>query len=132
MATLGDYAIAVFLALHGLVHFWYVALSRGWVDVEEAMGWSGRSWLLSGVLGETTVLDVASVLYVLVAVGFVVGALGYVLGGGWGAPVLVGSAVLSTVVLVAMWDGQFAKLVEKGVLGVLINLVVLTWLLVLE
>ena len=132
MTALSQYALGLFLALHGLVHFWYVVLSQGWVEVEEAMGWSGESWLLSGVLPEGAILTVASVLYVAVAAGFVAGGVGYVLETDWAPGVLVASAVVSTLVLVAMWDGRFDLLVEKGLLGVVINAIVLAWLLVLE
>ena len=118
------FAVAVFLVLHGLVHLWYVVLSQGWVEMEDAMGWNGRSWLLSDLLTEGTVLSLASVLYVLVAVGFLAGGVGYALDRDWATAVLVGAAVLSTVLLVAMWDGQFDLLVEKGVVGVAINVAV--------
>ena len=118
------FAVAVFLVLHGLVHLWYVVLSQGWVEMEDAMGWNGRSWLLSDLLTEETVLSLASVLYVLVAVGFLAGGVGYALDRDWATAVLVGAAVLSTVLLVAMWDGQFDLLVEKGVVGVAINVAV--------
>ena len=132
MAAIAQYAIGLFLALHGLVHGWYVVLSQGWVEVEDAMGWSGESWLLSGVLPEGAILNLASVLYVAVTAGFVAGGAGYVLETEWASTVLVASAVVSTVVLIAMWDGRFDLLVEKGLLGVVINAVVLVWLLVLE
>jgi hypothetical protein len=121
-------AVAVFLVLHGLVHLWYVVLSQGWVEVEDAMGWNGQSWLLSDLLAEGTILSLASVLYVLVAVGFLAGGVGYGLSRDWATPVLVGTAVLSTVVLVVMWDGRFDLLVEKGVVGVAINVAVVALL----
>ena len=123
-----ELAAAVFLVLHGVVHLWYVVLSQGWVEVEDAMGWNGRSWLLSGLLAEGTILSVASVLYVLVAAGFLAGGAGHALGRDWATPVLVGAAVLSTVVLVAMWDGRFDLLVEKGLVGVAINVAVVALL----
>jgi hypothetical protein len=41
-----------FLALHGLIHLWYVVLSQGWGEVEDGMGWNGHSWLLSPLLSE--------------------------------------------------------------------------------
>jgi len=113
--------IGAFLALHGLVHVWYVVRSQGWVEVEDAMGWNGHSWLLSGSLGDGTILSIASVVYVLVTVGFVVGGVGYALQSDWRSPVLIAAAVLSTLMLVTMWDGQFDLLVEKGVVGVAIN-----------
>ena len=130
MTSMLGLAVAVFLVLHGLVHLWYVVLSQGWVEVEDAMGWNGRSWLLSDLLAEGTVLSLASVLYVLVAVGFLAGGVGYALGRDWATPVLVGAAVLSTVVLVAMWDGRFDLLVEKGVVGVAINVALVALLTV--
>lgn len=119
---------AVFLALHGLVHGWYVVLSQGWITVEDAMGWNGHSWLLSGYLPQESILGIGSVLYVLVAVGFVVGGVGFYLESGWARTVLTISAVLSIVVLGTMWDGRFDLLVEKGAVGVLINLGIIAFL----
>lgn len=114
-------ATGVFVVLHGLVHLWYVVLSQGWVELEDQMGWNGYSWLLSPLLPTGTVLSVGSVLYVAVALGFVAGGAGYVLRQDWAVSVIVAAAVISSVVLVAMWDGEPTLLVEKGVLGVLIN-----------
>lgn len=124
MTAILGLADGVFLVLHGFVHLWYVVLSQGWVEMEDAMGWNGQSWLLSDLLAEGAVLSLASVLYVLVAVGFLAGGVGYALGRDWTTPVLVGTAVLSTVVLVAMWDGRFDLLIEKGIVGVAINVAV--------
>lgn len=122
---------AVFLGLHGVVHAWYVALSHGWVEVEDQIGWNGHSWLLSASLGSDTILSLASVAYVLVALGFVAGAVGYWLEADWAAFALAAAAVLSTLVLVVMWDGGADLLVEKGLVGVLINVAVV-YLLVLR
>lgn len=129
--ALVEYAVALFLALHGLVHLLYVAISQGWIEEEEAMGWNGRSWLLSRLLPEATVLNLGSALYVVVTAGFVVGAIGYLLGTGWATSAIIGASVLSTATILLMWDGSLAKVVDKGLLGVVINLVVIAWLLVL-
>lgn len=122
----------LFLVLHGLVHLWYVVLSQGWVEVEEQMGWGGHSWLLSPFLAGETVLALASVLYVVVTAGFVIGGLGYTFRQDWWEVAVVAAAVLSTLVIVTMWDGRFELLVEKGAVGVLINVGLLVYLLVLE
>jgi hypothetical protein len=87
------------------------------------MGWNGHSWLLSSHLSTETILSIASVLYIVVA-----GGVGYILDQDWAGTVLVATAVLSTVVLVVMWDGKPDLLVEKGILGVLINLGIVYWL----
>jgi hypothetical protein len=56
---------------------------------------------------------------------------GYILDQDWAVTVLVATGVLSTVVLVVMWDGKPDLLVEEGILGVLINLGIV-YLLVLR
>lgn len=124
--------VGVFLVLHGLVHLWYVVLSHGWIEVEDEMGWNGHSWLLSPMFSEGTILAAASVLYVGVTVGFVLGGVGVALGTDWWPPVVVGAAVLSTAVLVAMWDGRLELLVEKGAAGVAINLLLVAAVVLLE
>lgn len=122
----------LFLVLHGLVHIWYVVLSQGWVEIEEEMGWGGYSWLLSPVLNSETILLLASVLYIAVTVAFVIGGLGYAFRQDWWKPAVIGAAILSTLVIVTMWDGEFDLLIEKGAAGVLINIGLLAYLLVFD
>ena len=121
-------AAAVFFVLHGLVHLWYVVLSNNWVAVEDAMGWNGHSWLLSPQLPSGTILSLASGLYLIVTIGFVVGAVGYWLDEKWATTLLASAALLSSAVLVVMWDGRPDLLVEKGILGILINIGILVFL----
>lgn len=128
MASHLQYGLGLFIAAHGVVHAWYVVFSRGWIQDDEEMGWNGQSWLLSPFLAERTILDLASVGYGLVTVGFVGGAVGYVLGTGWWGMAVAGAAVLSTATIVALWDGRLEQLAAKGVLGVAINLSLLAWL----
>lgn len=120
---------AVFLALHGLVHLWYVVLSQGWVEIEDQMGWSGHSWLLSGVLEGETILGLGSILYILVTVGFVGGAVGLAIGSPWWEWTVIAASVLSSVVILALWDGEFTLLVEKGFVGVLLNVAIVAYVL---
>lgn len=120
--------VAVFLGLHGLVHAWYVAVSRGLVDTED-VGWSGTSWLLTGVVDPDTLLDAASVLYVLAAAGFVAGGAGYLAAVGPWRPLLLAAAALSAGTILVMWGGGWRRPVEKGAVGILIDLAVAAWLL---
>lgn len=114
MATLAQYAIGSVVVAHGWVHFGYVASSQGWLGPGEGWGWNGHSWLLSGVLKEQSILDLASVFFGLIALGFTVGAIGYVFSQAWWGVVLVGTSLLSTLLYLVMWDGQFTSLPEKG------------------
>jgi hypothetical protein len=115
----------LFVIAHGLVHLWFVVLSREWVPFEPEMGWTGASWLLTGVLGDAATRSLASVLYALVALVFVIGGIGILVGGLWARPILIGVASLSAAMIVIFWDGQPGMIVEKGLLGFLISVGVL-------
>lgn len=84
--------------------------------------------MLSGVLSEETILDLGSALFTLVALGYTAGAAGYPLSPGWWDSVPATSAVLSSLLYVALRDGRTEKLMEKGEVGIVINVVVLVWL----
>lgn len=123
--------VGIFMTLHGLVHLWYFTLSRGLVAFRPEMGWSGRSWLLSKRLGDKTTRTLASALYILATIGFVVGGIGIITQQEWWYAAIIGSAVFSTVVIVLLWDGDTRLLVQKGLVGLLINAVTILALLVL-
>lgn len=118
----------IFLFLHGLVHFWYVTLSMGWVSFQEDMGWTGQSWLLSGWLGENTARYLAAAGYALAGVLFAAAGVFVWMNSESAGKWLVPAAVLSTGMIVLFWDGQLSLLVEKGLLGMVISLAVLFFL----
>jgi hypothetical protein len=122
--------LGIFIILHGLVHLWYFTLSRRLVPFLPEMGWTGRSWLLTGILGDNTARTIASVLFVLATIGFVAGGVGYLADLGWWRTVLIVSAVLSAVTTLIFWDGSAQYIVQKGLLGFLIDIGILLWLLV--
>lgn len=123
--------IGLIIVLHGLVHLWYFTLSRGLVKFQAEMGWTGQSWIFTNMIGDATTRSLASMLYVLAALGFVAGGIGIFIQQNWWRPALVGSAILSSVIIILFWDGSTEMLVQKGMLGLLINLVILIALLVL-
>jgi hypothetical protein len=89
------------------------------------MGWTGRSWLLSRFLGEGLTQPLASVLYALAAVTLVASGAGVLTQAEWVKALLVVSAVFSAVVILIFWDGSTELLVQKGLLGFIINLAIL-------
>lgn len=123
--------ISIFIILHGLAHLWYYALSGGLVEIKPEMGWSGKSWLLSDLLGNTTTRSLASVGYILATIAFIASGIGIFIESDWWRTVLVASAMFSSVVIILFWDGKPRMLVEKGILGLLINVLILTALLIL-
>ena len=112
----------VFLVLHGLVHLWYFTLSRGLVAFQPEMGWTGNSWLFTNLVGGSATRALASTLYPLAALLFVVAGVGVFGRFEWARPVLIGTAAFSAALIFLFWDGQTQLLVEKGLLGLLINL----------
>lgn len=119
----------IFVVLHGLVHLWYFTLSRGLVEYKPDMGWSGQSWLLTNPLGDATTRALASVLYVVAAVAFVASGIGILANSGWWRTALAASAIFSSVLVVVFWDGGGQQLMQKGLLGLLINVAILIALL---
>ena len=115
----------LFVILHGLVHLWPFVLSQGLVEYTPEMGWTGESWLLTGILGDGATRTLASVLYALAMVVFVASGVGLVARGDWWRPLLVASAIASSLVILLFWDGTGGQLVEKGLVGFLLNVGIL-------
>lgn len=126
------FLIGIFIILHGLVHLWYVTLSQRLVEFQADMGWTGRSWLFSNLLGDATTRLLATAAYVLATIVFVAAGIGILVRAGWWRPVLVGSAVFSSAAIVVFWDGSTEMLVQKGLLGLLINVAILVAVLVFQ
>jgi len=114
-----------FVALHGLVHLWYVTLALRLVEYRADMGWTGESWLFTGVLGDATTRALATAVYLLAVVAFLGAGIGLGLGSEWARLGVVISAVYSTVVIVMFWGGGLSMLVQKGLLALVINAVIL-------
>lgn len=112
---------AIFIILHGLVHIWYVVLSLRLVPFQPEMGWSGESWLLTGTLGDDRARSLATILYTLATLSFVVAGTGLLMVVGWSRPMTIISAALSFIAIALFWDGNLSQLVQKGVLGLVIN-----------
>ncbi|MDZ7844641.1 MAG: hypothetical protein U5K99_07570 [Anaerolineales bacterium] len=112
----------IMIILHGLVHFWYVTLGMGWVDFQSEMGWTGKSWLLSGFMSSDLPRVLAVGFYGISAVLFSAAGLGMILGFDVAQKWLWVPALISAAAVVIFWDGQTGMLVEKGVLGLMISL----------
>lgn len=123
--------IGIFIILHGLVHLWYLSLSQRWVPFKPEMGWTGKSWLLTGALGDGNTRILASLLFALATIGFVAGGAGFLLNQDWWRAVVIASAFVSAATTLLFWDGSTQFIVQKGLVGLLIDIGILLWLLVL-
>ena len=124
--------IPVFIVLHGLIHLFYLGQSKRFFELQPGMVWPDGSWAFSKLLGNEATRSLASTSCLLVAIGFVAGGLGLLMGQAWGRTVVVGSAVFSIVIFILFWDGKLQKLADKGGVGILINITILVALLILQ
>jgi hypothetical protein len=124
--------VGVFLILHGLVHLLYFGQSRRIFELQPGMVWPDGSWAFARFFGNESTRLLASVFLVAVAIGFVAGGVGVLLGQAWWQPVVVGAAAFSSILYILFWDGAWPHLHDKGAIGILINLVILAAVLVFQ
>jgi hypothetical protein len=124
--------VGLFMVLHGLVHLLYFGQSWRLFELQAGMTWPDGSWAFSRLLGDEGIRWLASISLVLAALGFVAGGIGILAGQDWWRPVVVGSALFSTVIFLLFWNGKMQRLDNQGGIGILINLAILGAVLVLR
>jgi uncharacterized membrane protein YkvI len=120
---------ALFLLAHGLVHLLYVAQAQRLFQLTPGLTWPDDSWALSRLLGDSAARWIAAVGFVLVAIAFVVAGVALLLGQAWWQPLCIGATVVSSVVVLLMWNGRFERLSDQGLLALLINAAILVLVL---
>jgi hypothetical protein len=115
---------AIFLILHGFVHLLYAGQSQRLFELRPNLTWPDGSWLFSPRLGDRFVRRLATIALLMVAVGFAAAGLGLLFSQGWWHSFAAASALFSTAIFVACWDGTRQRLDEKGWVGVLIDLAI--------
>ena len=121
--------LSIFILLHGLVHAWYVLLLSNVVKYTPDMGWTGNSWLFPGPVPGPGARMAAAILYALAGLMFVISGIGLMSGSAWNRPLLVASAVLSSVLILTCFDGRPEMLVQKGLIGLIINIIIIILIL---
>ena len=120
---------SVFLALHGLIHLLYFAQSARIFELKPGMIWPVGSWALSRPLGDNGTRSLASVLCVLVATGFIVGAAGLLSSQSWWRAPVVASAVVSALLFLLCWNGQLQNIDGQGAVGLVLDAIILITIL---
>ena len=124
--------MGVFIGLHGLVHLLYAGQSRRLFELQPGMVWPDGSWVFSKLLGDEATRLLASLCYVLSAIGFATSGIGILLGQAWWHPAVVGSAAISAMLVILFWNGKTQKLADQGLIAVLINAAILVTVLVMR
>ena len=113
--------LGIFLILHGLVHIWYIILSLELVEFQPEMGWTGYSWIFTDRLGDKITRKIGAFEYGLTTFLFLIAGMGLIFNSSWANTWISVAAVLSTVTIFEFWDGEAQMLIQKGLLGVIIN-----------
>ena len=117
--------LGVFLILHGAVHLMYVGTARGWIPSEDNSVWDGQSWIFTRTLGDSATMTLATIVHATTTLVFAVAGIGLVLQQAWWEAWAVAGAILSTAGILLFWDGSPKNPVQKGLLGIIINIVIL-------
>lgn len=121
--------LSVFIILHGLVHIWYILIINRIVDFTPNMGWTGKSWLFSQCFSENSLRYMAIILYLLVTLLFMISGLAILINIEWQKTIITVAALLSSLTIIIFFDGKFELLVQKGFLGLIINLIIISIIL---
>lgn len=127
---MGRLIFGVFMLLHGLVHLLYAGQSGRLFELQPNMAWPDGAWAFARLLGNETTRLLGSIAFILAAVGFAAGGIGILVKQAWWHPVVVATAVYSSVIFILFWDCKVQKLHDKGAVGILINLLILAALLI--
>ncbi|HLE04150.1 MAG TPA: hypothetical protein VI729_06005 [Anaerolineales bacterium] len=122
--------VSVFLALHGLVHLLYFAQSARIFELKPGMTWPAGSWALSRVLGDNATRTLASTFCVLVAAGFLMGAVGLLSSQSWWQRPVVASSGVSAVLFILCWNGQLQNIDGQGAVGLFLDALLLISILI--
>ena len=124
------YIVGVFIVLHGIVHLLYFGQSARYFELKPGLLWPDGSWAFSRLLGNEAVRNLASVLLILVAMGLIGGGIGILASQVWWRPVVVGGAILSSILYIVFWNGRMKNLDAQGAVGILIDAAILVAVLI--
>ena len=122
----------IFFVLHGLIHMLYFGQSARYFELQPGMAWPDGSWVSSRLFGDAITRNLAGILLVLAAVGFVIGGIGVFAKQTWWRPTIIAVAIFSSAIYLLFWDAGWSHLDNKGGIGILINLAILATLLIFQ
>lgn len=124
--------VGVFLILHGFVHLLYFGQSQQIFELQPGMIWPEGSWFLTNLVGGENTRLIASVSLVLAAIVFIFSGAGLFFRQTWWRILFVIAIAFSSLVYLLLWDGKMEQLPNQGLVGVLINIALAVFILVLN
>lgn len=113
----------LFIITHGLVHLLYTLVLLGVLNPDkEGIPWNGKSWILSSILMKDITNKIGIILYGGIILLFVISGLLFLFNNDISGQMIIYSSLISTITILLFWDGNFNKLIEKGLIGITINI----------
>ena len=122
----------IFMVAHGMVHLLYFGQTRRLFELGSGMIWPDGNLTFTRLLGVEPSRMLASITCALAALLFAAGGIGLLVRQTWWQPVVIGAAVLSTLIFVLFWNGKLQNLSEQGIVAILINAAILVVILVFK
>lgn len=122
--------IGVFLILHGIVFSLYgffdiyPALDQNLSTYQPEMGWAGPSWVFSSFMSDGVVALAAFIAYLVSTLLFVIAGIVFMTDSDWWRISILTACFISSFILIIFWDGSFDKIIDKGVIGLIINVII--------
>lgn len=116
--------LAIFTVLHALVHMLYVGQLFNWFKLPGGR-YGDESWLLGDQLQQKPLRGWFIATMILCMVGFLLSAIGILGEQSWWHGMLIASAGVSSLLFVAGWNGKLKHLEQHGIIGVIINLILI-------
>jgi len=124
--------VGVFILLHGFVHLLYFGHSQKLFELQAGLVWPEDSWVLSSRLSGDKIKLIASTSLLMSAIGFIIAGAGLLLTQPWWRAIIIFAIVLSSFVYLIFWNGKLDQLPDQGLVGILINLLLLIFLFILK
>ncbi len=116
---------AIFLILHGLVHFLYFGQSARFWELKPGIKWPDEAWLFAPFFRKKAIRVLACNFCILGGIGFIVsGITVFELHSNWYL-LSVGSAIFSIFIYLSFWNGKLEKLNEQGVIAIIIDMIII-------
>jgi hypothetical protein len=123
--------IALVLFVHGIGHLMGILPMLGLSSIES---WNARSWLLTGLLGDTLTRIIGFILFSAATIGFLGATLGlmdWLVPHEWWRTLAAVSAVISLVAIALFWNA-FVSFFPNKIGAIAVNVAVLIGLLIAD
>ena len=101
-------------------------------ELQPGLIWPTGSWVFSNLLSDEKIRLLASASLVLVAIALILAGAGLFFNQTWWRTMFVIAIVISSLVYILLWNGKMKQLPDQGFVGILINIVLAFFILVLN